>query len=287
MKWVNARGAIPCWPVPAVMGILNVTPDSFSDGGAYSTVREAVAAAERMLDDGAAVIDVGGESTRPGADPVDAATQIDRTAPVIRELRSRRPDAFVSIDARLARVAAAALDAGADIVNDISALRDDAGMVDLVADRGAGLVLMHMRGTPADMQAGGGPVYDDVAGAVASFLMERAAFAAAGGVEPSRIVVDPGIGFGKTVEDNVRLLAELWRLRQCGQPILIGASRKRFIGSILEVSDPAQRIAGSLACAVQATLEGAAVLRVHDVRETVQAVRMAAAIRKLRRELPV
>ncbi|RJP30334.1 MAG: dihydropteroate synthase [Phycisphaerales bacterium] len=278
MKWFNRRGAVPCQPVPAVMGVLNVTPDSFSDGGAYAGVDDAVRTAERMLDDGASVIDVGGESTRPGSTAVDAAVQIERTAPVIRELRARRPRAFISVDTRLAAVAAAALDAGADIVNDVSALRDDPKMAALVAERSAGLVLMHMRGTPRDMQAGGGPVYHNVVREVREFLIERTAAAVAAGVLPSQIALDPGIGFGKRPEDNLALLSELRCLVALGQPVLVGASRKSFIGQVLGIDDPGRRLAGSLACAVHAFLHGAAILRVHDVRETVEAVRMASAL---------
>lgn len=260
------------------MGILNVTPDSFSDGGRYVSPDDAVARAEEMVAEGADVIDIGPESTRPGAADVPADVQIARAVPVIRELRARFPRVPLSIDTRLAEVAGAALDAGAEVVNDTSALRDDDGLVALVAERGCAAVLMHRRGTPATMQAGGGPAYEDVVEVISEFLLERARFAESRGVQRSRIVLDPGIGFGKRVEDNVAVLRHVERFASLGYPVLIGASRKRFIGALLEevnevaATDPGARLFGSLACAAWATLGGASILRVHDVGPTREAV---------------
>jgi dihydropteroate synthase len=260
------------------MGILNVTPDSFSDGGAYLSSDAAVDRALRMIDEGADIIDVGPESTRPGAAAVSAAAQIERAVPVIKGIRRHDRGVTISIDTRLAGVARAAIDAGADVVNDVSALRDDARMVELVALSGAVVVLMHMKGSPADMQCGGGPVYDDVIDEIVSFLRERVAFAESCGVDRGKIIVDPGIGFGKRVEDNLRILRELRRFREIGPPVLVGASRKRFIGSVLSIDEPRDRLAGSLACAAVAVMNGAWILRVHDVKETVELARTCEAV---------
>lgn len=260
------------------MAILNVTPDSFSDGNAYANAQQAADAAERMIGEGAAIIDVGPESTRPGAAPVPASEQIDRALPVIEKIRARDDAIAISIDTRLASVAQVALDAGADLVNDVSALRDDAAMADLVASRDAAVVLMHMRGTPADMQKDGGPVYENVVDEITRFFEERISFATTAGIAAERIILDPGLGFGKRVEHNLTILRNLDHFVQLGQPILVGASRKSFIGHALDLNDPKDRLSGSLACAVTATLAGAAIIRTHDVRETVQAVQMATAI---------
>lgn len=261
------------------MGVLNVTPDSFSDGGAYLAPDNAVARALQMIDEGAGIIDVGPESTRPGvAPPVSANEQIARAIPVIEAIRVANADIPISIDTRLAAVAKAALAAGADMVNDVSALRADPAMIEVVAASGATLVLMHMRGTPADMQAGGGPDYDDVIGEIAAFLDERRQYAADHGVDPTRIVLDPGIGFGKRVEHNLLILRHLDRFVALGQPVLVGASRKSFIGHTLGIEDPKDRLAGSLACAAMAAMAGAAIVRAHDVRTTVDVVRMCAAV---------
>ncbi len=261
------------------MGVLNVTPDSFSDGGAYLAPDNAVARALQMIDEGAGIIDVGPESTRPGvAPPVSANEQIARAIPVIDEIRAANADVPISIDTRLAAVAKAALAAGADMVNDVSALRADPAMIEVVAASRATVVLMHMRGTPADMQAGGGPHYYDLVGEIAAFLDERRQYAADHGVDPPRIVLDPGIGFGKRVEHNLLILRHLDRFVALGQPVLVGASRKSFIGHTLEIEDPKERLAGSLACAAMAAMGGAAIVRAHDVRATVEVVRMCAAV---------
>lgn len=260
------------------MAILNVTPDSFSDGDTYATAQQAADAADRMIGDGAAIIDVGPESTRPGSAPVPASEQIDRALPVIEKIRFRDDAIAISIDTSLASVAKVALDAGADLVNDISALRNDAAMADLVASRGVSVVLMHMRGTPADMQKGGGPVYENVVDEITRFFEERISVAGAAGIARDRIILDPGLGFGKRVEHNLAILRNLDHFAQLGHPLLVGASRKSFIGRTLDLSDPVDLLSGSLACAVISTLAGAAIIRTHDVRETVHAVQMAMAI---------
>ena len=265
---------------PLVMGILNVTPDSFSDGGDYFRTDDAVARALNMVAEGADIIDVGPESTRPGAHAVPVDRQIARAVPVVEGIRVKDADIAISIDTRSSAVAEAALDAGADIVNDISALRDDGDMVDLVATSSAGVVLMHMRGTPADMQEAGGPHYDDVIGEIATFLDERKQRAISRGVDPARIILDPGIGFGKRVEDNLLILQRLDRLVDLGQPLLVGASRKSFIGEVLGLADPSRRDVGSLTCATMAAAAGAAIVRTHAVGATREALRMFTAVRQ-------
>lgn len=271
---------------PLVMGILNVTPDSFSDGGEHYREDDAVARADAMIGEGADIIDVGPESTRPGATPISAKDQLRRAIPVIEAIRARHETISLSIDTRLASVARAALSAGADIVNDVSALRDDPAMAETVAAARSPVVLMHRRGTSETMQRDGGPHYDDVVGEVQAFLCERRDHAVACGIDPSCIILDPGIGFGKRVEDNLLLLRHIDRFVALGHAVLVGASRKRFLGSVLGVDDPKERRAGSLACAVLAAAAGAAILRVHDVEETVQAVRLCEAVGSTERARP-
>jgi dihydropteroate synthase len=261
---------------PIVMGILNVTPDSFSDGGRYTDAGSAVAHAASMIEDGAAIIDVGAESTRPGADPVPADVQIDRVIPVIERIRESHPARCISIDTQSAAVAQAALDAGADWVNDISALGGDARMAELVAERKCPVVLMHMQGTPRTMQAA--PRYGDVVAEVGRFLEERIARAIEAGVARDHIVIDPGLGFGKSVEHNLELLRRITALVSIGRPVLVGASRKSFIGRTLGRDEPADRLPGSLACAAVAVQAGARIIRSHDVRATVDVVRMCGAL---------
>ncbi|HEY3243670.1 MAG TPA: dihydropteroate synthase, partial [Phycisphaerae bacterium] len=251
---------------PIVMGILNVTPDSFSDGGAYLDPEAAIGRAEQMLAEGAALIDVGPESTRPGSEPVSAEEQIRRAVPVIAGLIQRRPNAVISIDTRSAVVAAAALAAGAAIVNDISALRDDSEMAAVVARTGAGIVLMHMQGTPPTMQQN--PHYADVVAEVTGFLRQRAAYAESQGMARECIAIDPGIGFGKTVEHNLALLRGLDMIVALGYPVVVGASRKSFLAKLLGTSNMAERLPGSLACGFRAIAAGARVIRVHDVLPT-------------------
>jgi len=259
---------------PRIMGILNVTPDSFSDGGRFLTPEAALAQA-RALALGADMVDIGGESTRPGAAPVPEADEIARTAPVITALRAGGLTLPVSIDTRKAAVAAAALAAGADLVNDVSALTFDPGLGPLVAQAGAPVVLMHHQGTPATMQDD--PRYDDVLLDVYDWLAGRVAAAEAAGIARARIAVDPGIGFGKTAAHNLTLLSGLALLHGLGCPVLLGASRKRFIGAVGGEAaggapGPAARMPGSLAVALAGVAQGVQMIRVHDVAETRQAL---------------
>ena len=258
----------------AVLGILNVTPDSFSDGGVHFDRMTAAEAAVRMEDDGAAMVDVGGESTRPGSDAVSVDEELDRVVPVIEAIR-RRSSIPISIDTRKAAVAAAALDAGANVINDVSALRHDPEMRRLAAERKAGVILMHMRGEPRTMQLN--PQYDDVVADVARELTEWRDAAVAAGVDPSKILVDPGIGFGKTFDHNLELLARTSELAFVG-PVVIGASRKAFIGHLTGAEGGRPRVFGSLAAVAAAYRGGAAMVRVHDVRETVDFVKVLTAI---------
>jgi dihydropteroate synthase len=256
-----------------LMGVVNVTPDSFSDGGLYLDPEAAVAHGRELAEAGAEVLDVGGESTRPGAEPVGEEEELRRVIPVIRGLVAA--DCHVSVDTSKAAVAAAALDAGAEIVNDVSALRGDPGMAALCAERGATLVLMHMLGEPRTMQRD--PRYDDVVTEVKAFLAERLEAAVVAGIDEERIWLDPGIGFGKTGAHNMELLRRLGELRELGRPLVVGTSRKSFIGKV-DGSPADQRLGGTIASSVLAAAEGADVLRVHDVAEVRQALTVAAAI---------
>jgi dihydropteroate synthase len=258
-----------------VMGILNVTPDSFYGGSRRPDPATAVADGLAMAASGADIIDIGGESTRPGAQPVTQEEELARVLPVVRGLR-REVAVPISIDTYKSNIARAALDDGADIINDISALRFDPAMVSLVATEQVPLVLMHMQGTPRTMQVE--PHYDDVTREVRDFLAGQMYEAMDAGVAPEAIILDPGIGFGKTIEHNLQLLRGLPVLAALGQPLLVGVSRKAFIGKILG-QEPADRLEGSLAAAVAADLSGANIVRVHDVAETCKAVRVADAIR--------
>jgi dihydropteroate synthase len=246
----------------SVMGVVNVTPDSFSDGGLYIDAGAAVAHALELEAEGARILDIGGESTRPGAAPVGARAELDRVLPVIQGLHDRGVHAQISIDTSKAPVAAAALDAGAAIVNDVTALRGDPAMAELVASRGVQCCLMHMLGEPRTMQED--PRYDDVVSDVKAFLEQRMAFAVAAGIREERILLDPGIGFGKTAEHNLELLARLGELVALGRPVVIGTSRKSFLGRITgrPVDD---RLAATIATNVLAYERGARVFRVHDV----------------------
>jgi len=254
---------------PRIMGILNLTPDSFSDGGRLTDPAMAVAAARAMAGP-ADILDIGGESTRPGAEPVPVAEEIARTAPVIRAIRDAGITTPISIDTRNAATARAALAAGADMVNDVSALTHDPEMAALVAGAGVPVCLMHAQGDPRTMQAD--PRYGDVVAEVSDWLEARIAAATAAGIARERIVIDPGIGFGKTLDHNLTLLRWLSVFHDLGLPLLVGASRKRFIGTISGVERPADRLAGSLAVALHAAGQGVQVLRVHDVAETRQAL---------------
>ena len=260
---------------PVVMGILNVTPDSFSDGGRHDAPGAALAHAERLSAEGADVIAVGGESTRRGAAPVEAAVEIGRVVPVIVELARRRPDLVLSVDTSKVEVARAALAAGAIVVNDVTAGREP-GMLSLVAERGAGIVLMHMRGEPRTMQVD--TAYTDVVAEVHAFLVERAAVAVAAGIAPARVILDPGIGFGKGAAENLRLLGALGDLAAVGHPVAVGASRKSFIGALTGAAVD-DRLAGSLAAVAGAGGGPGVMVRVHDVAATVQFLTVLAAVR--------
>lgn len=254
---------------PRIMGILNVTPDSFSDGGRFLAAGDALAQARAMAE-GADILDIGGESTRPGAAPVPVAEEIARTAPVIAALRAGGLETPISIDTRKAAVAAAALEAGAQVVNDVAALIFDPGLGPLAAARGAPVILMHHQGTPETMQAD--PRYDDVLLDVYDWLAERLAAAQAMGIPRHRIALDPGIGFGKTVDHNLALLRGLSLFHGLGCPILLGASRKRFIGSVGGGAEAPARMPGSVAVALAGVAQGVQMIRVHDVPETRQAL---------------
>jgi dihydropteroate synthase len=256
------------------MWILNVTPDSFSDGGLFLDPERAASRAEEMVAEGAALIDIGGESTRPGAEPVDPAAEAARVLPVIAAVRAR-VSVPLSVDTRRGSVARAALDAGADIVNDVSGLGDPA-MAELIASTGAGLVLMHMRGEPATMQEE--PRYGDVAAEVAHELGARVALARAAGIPAAAMVVDPGIGFGKTFAHNLELIARLHVLAALGRPILLGASRKAFLGALVGATVAAERAVATAAACVMGFVHGARIFRVHDVAIVRQALQVAEAI---------
>ncbi len=256
-----------------LMGVVNVTPDSFSDGGLFLEPEAAIAHGAQLAREGAAILDVGGESTRPGADEVGVEEELARTQPVVSDLAALGHR--VSIDTSKSAVAAAALDAGATIVNDVTALRGDPEIATLCAERGAVLVLMHMQGTPRTMQEA--PSYGDVVDEVKAFLAERMEEAVAAGVMEERIWLDPGIGFGKALEHNLELLRRLGELRGLGRPLVVGTSRKSFIGKI-DGSEAGERIGGTIASSVLAAVEGADVLRVHDVAEVAQAIKVAGAV---------
>jgi len=260
-----------------VMGILNVTPDSFSDGGAFLDPADAKAQARRLVAEGADAIDVGAESTRPGSERVSAGEQIDRLREILPAVVAC--GAVVSIDTTRAEVAAFALDAGAQILNDVSAGRDDPGLFALAAERGAPMILMHMLGEPKSMQAD--PQYDDVVSEVRAFLAERIGAAGAAGVARRRLIVDPGIGFGKRLEHNLALLAGVGELASLGTAVLIGPSRKRFLGELTGRRDPRQRLAGTLAACLAARRGGATIFRVHDVAPLREALAVAEAIEPL------
>ena len=259
---------------PQVMGILNVTPDSFSDGGKHQQLEQAVAAAAQMLQDGATILDIGGESTRPGAAEVSLEQELERVIPVISALRSRF-DCVISIDTSKAAVMSAAVQAGADIINDVRALQEDGALATAAALQ-VPVCLMHMQGAPRTMQQA--PDYQDVVQQVLAFLLQRALDCQQAGIAATQIILDPGFGFGKNLTHNYQLLAAMDKFVQSGYPVLAGMSRKSMIGQLLDVP-VTERLAGSLACATLAAYAGAQIIRVHDVKATVQAVRVAAAAR--------
>jgi dihydropteroate synthase len=270
-------GSLTFGPDPVLMGVLNVTPDSFSDGGEFLGAEPAVLHAEKMFDEGAQVIDVGGESTRPGSEPVSPEEELRRVLPVIQGILSACPDSIVSIDTYRFSIAEAALDAGARAVNDVTALGDPR-MAGLMAERGCPIILMHMLGEPKSMQQD--PRYEDVVREVRGFLAERVERAIRAGVEPENIILDPGIGFGKTMEHNLKLLKRLDSLVELGFPVLVGVSRKSFLGKITCSEDPKSRLFGTMAANVLAYERGASLFRVHDVRANKEALAVAAAIRR-------
>jgi dihydropteroate synthase len=266
------------WEFPRptlLMGVVNVTPDSFYDGGRYATPEAAVAHALELEREGADILDIGGESTRPGATPVDETEELRRVLPVIEALAGRAR-AALSIDTQKPAVARAALAAGASLVNDIATNREDPAMARLVAETGAGYVCMHMQGTPQTMQVA--PQYTDVTAEVGAFFERQLARLTAAGVRAEQVVLDPGIGFGKTLEHNLRLLATLECFRRFKRPVLLGVSRKSFLGQLLGVP-AAERLAGSLACAAWAVLRGVEIVRTHDVAATRQVVRTLEALK--------
>lgn len=263
---------------PLVMGIINATPDSFSDGGKYHDFKDAVTRAEQLIDEGADIIDIGGESSRPGSVSIHLDEELRRTIPVIEAIRqiSNIP---VSIDTTKSEVAQRAVDAGADMINDISALRFDKKMADVAAKFEGPIVLMHMLGTPRTMQAE--PHYEDCIGDIGRFFEERLAFCDQNGIDRSRVILDPGIGFGKRLEDNLNIIRNFGQFSKFGCPLLMGASRKSFIAMITGITGNAdKRIGGSLAALIYAIKAGCSILRVHDVAETVEAINVMRAIER-------
>lgn len=254
-----------------IMGVLNVTPDSFSDGGAYLEVDSAIVHARSMVADGATILDIGGESSRPGAEPVPIDVELNRVLPVIRALKSEQLDIPISIDTTKAEVAQKALEAGAHIINDITALQGDSAMADVAAEMDAGVILMHMKGTPRTMQQS--PFYEDVVKDIYDNLENWIDRSVDKGIEPNRIIIDPGIGFGKTTEQNIQILKKLSVFKQLNRPILIGTSRKSFIGKLLDLP-VTDRVEGTIATVCWSIVQGADIVRVHDVKAVSRAVKM-------------
>jgi len=275
-RWVAKGKVIPLGRT-LIMGAINVTPDSFYGGGRCNSPDEAVARGVRMAEEGADIIDVGGESTRPGAEPVPEDEELRRVIPAVEGLRKELgKDILLSVDTYKARVASEALAAGADIVNDISGLGFDEGMADVVARTGAGLIIMHIKGSPRDMQ--NNPVYEDTLQEITDYLKRRADLARERGISADQFAFDPGIGFGKRVYDNLLIIKKIPELRALGRPLVIGHSRKSFIGKVLGLEDPGDRLPGSLSVAAISAWLGADVIRTHDVKETKEAIGMAMAI---------
>lgn len=263
---------------PLLMGVLNVTPDSFSDGGLHHDRNTAVARAREMVELGADIIDIGGESTRPGADRVSEEEQLKRVIPVIRQLQQELPAELpISIDTTSTLVAGAALEQGATVVNDISAGRDDPGMFSLVAEAGTPYIIMHMQGTPRTMQDN--PRYDDAVAEIRSFLLERAAAAEEAGVRQDNLVIDPGIGFGKSKRDNLDIIINLESFTATGYKVMLGASRKRFMGSICDITSYSELVGATCATTTIGVFAGVDIFRVHDIKENRQALDVAWALR--------
>jgi len=274
--WRCREHRIVCGVRTLLVGVVNVTPDSFSDGGLHLDAEAAVGHGLELADEGADVLDVGGESTRPGAEPVAAADEIARVVPVIERLAGALPDVPLSVDTRKPEVARAALDAGASIVNDVGA-GTEPGMFDAAREAGAGMILMHMRGEPRTMQVD--PTYEDVVAEVTAYLRDRLEAAAAGGLERDRLCVDPGLGFGKDLDHNLELLRATGRMREdLGVPFLVGPSRKRFIGTLTGADDPADRVEGTAGAVAWCAAQGADLVRVHDVRAMRRVVQVVDAI---------
>lgn len=259
-----------------VMGVINTTPDSFSDGGKNLEADTAISAGLGMLDDGADIVDIGGESTRPGSSYLEVEEELRRTVPVVRAICQERPDAVISIDTRRKVVAEAAFQAGAQIINDVSGFRDDASLAGFARESGAPVVVMHMLGAPKTMQID--IRYDSFPGDLYDFFLERVHTLEDAGIDPDKIIIDPGIGFGKTFDQNLTLINRLDFFAALGKPILVGPSRKAFLGKILDEPVPANREVGTLAAITASILRGASIVRVHDVRSAVQACKVADAV---------
>ena len=264
-KWNAGGKKVLLGKYPKIMGILNVTPDSFSDGGLYNSDKEAVDQALRMIDEGADIIDIGGESTRPGSERVSLKDEISRTINVIKLLREINSDVLISIDTSKSMVAKLAMEEGANIVNDVSSYNNDKKMIEVVKKYNSGIILMHMQGTPKNMQKN--PLYKDVVNEVLEFIDKKISLSLEHGIKKGSIAIDPGIGFGKNLKQNLTLLKSLDKFIQL-HPTLVGLSRKSFIGEILKEGDPKKRLAGSLGASAFAIMKGAHIIRVHDVKET-------------------
>ena len=258
-----------------IMGILNLTPDSFSDGGQFNSIQKALDHTMSMIEAGADIIDIGGESTRPGSKPISFVEEIERTIPVIEEIR-KISDCTISIDSYKSEVVEAALNVNANIVNDISGLTYDNKMAKLISDKKSPLILMHMKGKPLDMQKN--PIYDDLISEICNFFSNQISFANSVGIDSSKIILDPGIGFGKRIEDNFEIIRELKQIRAMGFPVLIGPSRKSFIGDTLNLPTD-DRIEGTMATITAGLLNGANIVRVHDIKETLRTVSIAERIK--------
>tara|TARA_B100000927_G_scaffold246962_1_gene210062 strand:- start:1795 stop:2640 length:846 start_codon:yes stop_codon:yes gene_type:complete len=264
-KWKLRNKTISLGGSPLIMGILNATPDSFSDGGRFNTTKKATNHALKMIDDGADIIDIGGESTRPGSKQISLNEEINRTIPIIKSLRKLNDSILISIDTSKSEVARLAMEEGADIINDVTSYNNDLNMPEIVRKYEAGIILMHMQGTPENMQID--PSYDNVIGEVSEFLNKKILDSIKSGILKESIIIDPGIGFGKNINQNLTLLKNLDKFTNV-QPTLIGLSRKSFIGKIIGEKDPKGRLAGSLGATAFSIIQGAHILRVHDVKET-------------------
>lgn len=278
---LRVRGRRLDLSAPVIMGILNATPDSFSDGGLFDDTRTALGHIEYMVESGAGIIDVGGESTRPGSDPVAEQEELERVIPILEQAVSSHPDTFFSIDTTKYEVARKALEAGAHIVNDVSGLQKEPRLAGLCAEYGAGYILMHSQGDPKTMQQD--PSYDDVLDDLSRFFRQQVELAHQHGLKDDQIVLDPGIGFGKTLQHNLTILGNLGRFKNLGYPLLVGASRKTMLGQILGDRPVDERLIGSVAVHYQAIHDGAKIIRVHDVKELNDAILVYKAIRQARR----